>query len=198
MNISFLVIISIVNSLGVIASAGVGVAEKLCGFIMLVPSAYMQSMSAFTAQNIGAAKPKRARKALFYSILSSLCIGVLMAWLSFFHGDWLAGIFTKDPEIILASADYLKAYSIDCILVSFLFCFVGYFNGCGNTTFVMLQGIIGAFGVRIPVSYCMSRISGVSLFRIGLATPCSTVVQILLCLGFYGYCRKSAAARQIS
>lgn len=53
MNITFLVIIAIANSMGTIPSAGVGVAEKLCAFVMLVPSAYMQSMSAFVAQNIG-------------------------------------------------------------------------------------------------------------------------------------------------
>ena len=39
-SISFLVIQAIVNSLGVVASAGVGVAEKVCAFIMLVPSAW--------------------------------------------------------------------------------------------------------------------------------------------------------------
>ena len=43
---SFLVIQTIVNAFGVVPSAGVGVAEKVCSFIMLVPSAYMQSMSA--------------------------------------------------------------------------------------------------------------------------------------------------------
>ena len=52
--ISFLAITAIVNSLGVIPSAGVGVAEKLCGFIMLVPSAFNQSMAAFVSQNMGA------------------------------------------------------------------------------------------------------------------------------------------------
>jgi hypothetical protein len=31
--------------------------------------------------------------------------------------------------------------------------FIGYFNGCGRTRVMMLQGMIGAFGVRIPVSY---------------------------------------------
>lgn len=50
--------------LGVIASAGVGVAEKLCGFIMLVPSAFGQSLSAFVAQNIGAGRRDRAKKAM--------------------------------------------------------------------------------------------------------------------------------------
>ena len=45
----FLAIIAIANAMGT-----VGVAEKLCAFVMLVPSAYMQSMSAFVVQNIGA------------------------------------------------------------------------------------------------------------------------------------------------
>lgn len=183
-SISFLVILAIVNSLGLIASAGVGVAEKLCAFIMLVPSAYMQSMSAFVAQNIGAGQPKRAKTALFYGILSSLAAGVVMAYVSFFHGDLLAGLFARETDVIFAASDYLKAYSIDCLLTSFLFCFMGYFNGCGKTFFVMLQGIVGAFCVRIPVSYLISRVTGVSLFCIGLATPASTVVQILLCLGY--------------
>ncbi len=185
-SISFLVILAIVNSLGLVKSAGVGVAEKLCAFIMLVPSAYMQAMSAFVAQNIGAGKTERANKALLYGILTSLIAGVIMGYASFFHGDILSGIFAKDKEVISASADYLKAYAIDCIFTSFLFCMSGYFSGAGKTVFVMMQGIIGAFAVRIPVSYFVSRITGISLFYIGLATPASTVVQIVMC-GVYFY-----------
>ena len=183
-SISFLVISAIVNTLGVIPSAGVGVAEKLAGFVLLVPSAYSQAMSAFVAQNIGAKRPDRARKALAYGILTSLGAGVFLAWFTFFHGDILSGIFSRDREVVLASADYLRAYAIDCLLVSFMFCMTGFFNGCGKTAFVMLQGIAGAFGVRIPVSYLMSRLAPVSLFRIGLATPASTLLQIALC-GIY-------------
>ncbi len=184
-SISFLVILAIVNSLGLIASAGVGVAEKLCAFIMLVPSAYMQSMSAFVAQNIGAGKYKRAKTALFYGILSSLAVGVVMAYVSFFHGDTMSTLFSKDGQVIDAAASYLKAYSFDCILTSFLFCFSGYYNGCGRTMFNMAQGVFGAFCVRIPVSYFVSRIPGVPLFYIGLATPASTVVQIMICAVYF-------------
>ena len=184
-SISFLAITAIVNSLGVIPSAGVGVAEKLCGFIMLVPSAFNQSMSAFVAQNMGAGRMERAKRALLCGIGMSLVVGVFMAWLSFFHGDLLAGLFARDEAVIAAAADYLKAYAIDCLLVSVMFCMIGYFNGCGKTLFVMLQGIAGAFGVRIPVSLIMSRIKPVSLFKVGLATPCSSVVQIILCVGYF-------------
>ena len=184
-SISFLLITVIVNGLGLIASAGVGVAEKLCGFIMLVPSAYMQSMSAFVAQNMGAGRPDRARRALLCGVASSLVAGILMFWLAFFHGDLLAALFAKDATVIAAATEYLKSYAVDCLMTCFLFCFIGYFNGCGNTVFVLCQGILGAFCVRIPISYLMSLQVPVSLFRIGLATPASTLVQILLCGGFF-------------
>ena len=180
-NVSFLVITAIVNSLGLTPSAGVGVAEKLCGFLMLVPSAFLQSMSAFAAQNLGAGKPERARRALLCGILSSLAVSVVTFFFTFFHGDLLSGIFAKDAPVIAASAEYLKAYAVDCLLTAFLFCFIGYFNGLGCTKFVMIQGLVGAFGVRLPVSYLMSLRTPASLFAIGLATPASSAVQILLC-----------------
>lgn len=194
--ISFLVILAIVNALGLTESAGVGVAEKVCAFIMLVPSAFMQAMSAFVAQNRGAGKPERAVKALQYAIGVSLIFAVTMFYLSFYHGDLLARIFARDEEVIAAAADYLRAYAIDCLLTCFLFCFIGFFNGMELTTFVMAQGIIGAFLVRVPISFMMSRIRPVSLFRIGLATPCSTIVQILLCAGCMIYVKRKRLTQQ--
>lgn len=190
-SISFLVIIAIVNDLGLTESAGVGVAEKVCAFIMLIPSAYMQSMSAFVAQNVGALQYGRAKKALWYGVASSLAVGIGIGCFTFFHGDLLAGIFAKDASIIAPAAEYLKAYAIDCVLTAFLFCFIGYFNGCGNTTFVMIQGIVGGICVRLPVSWTMSKILPVSLFRIGLATPISTTVQIILCIGFFAIVQRT-------
>ena len=186
-NISFLIILAIVNSMGVIASAGVGVAEKVCAFIMLISSAFMQSMSAFVAQNYGAGRMDRAKKALYYGAGVSFIIGVGMFFLSYFHGDILAGIFSSAPDVIQAAADYLKAYGIDCMLTAIFFCYIGFYNGIGKTKFVMLQGIIGAFCVRVPVSYFMSRQPNPSLFHIGLATPLSSCLQLLLCVGYMRY-----------
>lgn len=189
-SLSFLIILAIVNSMGVDASAGVGVAEKVCAFIMLISIAFMQSMSAFVAQNYGAGKMDRARKALFGGMVLSGAIGVLMFFVTFFGGSYMAGIFSSDPRVIAAATDYLKAYAIDCMFTAIFFCFTGFYNGIGLTKFVMIQGIIGAFGVRVPVSYFMSRLPETSLFKIGLATPMSSIVQLLLCLSCYLFLRK--------
>ena len=189
-SVSFLIILAIVNAMGVTASAGVGVAEKVCAFIMLISSAFMQSISAFVAQNYGAGRMDRARKALHYGAAVSFVIGVGMFFLAYFHGDLLAGIFSSDAEVIAAAADYLRAYAIDCLFTSIFFCYTGYYNGIGQTQFVMLQGIAGAFGVRVPVSYLISRTANAALFHIGLATPLSSIVQLLLCLGFMVYLKR--------
>lgn len=189
-SVSFLIILAIVNAMGVTPSAGVGVAEKVCAFIMLISSAFMQSISAFVAQNYGAGRMDRARKALHYGAAVSFVIGVGMFFLAYFYGDLLAGIFSSDAEVIAAAADYLRAYAIDCLFTSIFFCYTGYYNGIGQTRFVMLQGIAGAFGVRVPVSYLISRTANATLFHIGLATPLSSIVQLLLCLGFMVYLKR--------
>ena len=185
--ISFLVILAIVNKIGVTASAGVGVANKVCAFIMLVPAAFMQSMAAFVAQNHGAGYTDRAVKALKSGIAVSLAFGVVMFFTAFFHGDLLSGLFSNKPDTVAAAWDYLKAYAIDCMFTCFLFCFIGFYNGIEKTKFVMIQGIVGAFLVRIPVAFIMQHFGGGSLFRIGLATPCSTVVQIIMCFVVYAH-----------
>ena len=187
--LSFLVILAIVNRLGLIASAGVGVAEKVCAFIMLVPAAFMQAMSAYVAQNHGAGRHDRAMLGLKIAIGLSTAFGVVMFYVAYFHGDLLCGLFSNDREVVLAGWDYLRAYGIDCLLTCFLFCFIGFYNGLGHTGFVMVQGIAAAFLIRIPVAQYMSVATG-RLFYIGLAVPCSTVVQITVCFAFYAYLKK--------
>ena len=199
---SFLFIQVVVNGMGVTQSAAVGVAEKAVGFLMLVGSAYMQSISAFVAQNNGAGQYNRSKKALFYGIETAFAAGVVMAALAFFGGGALASLFSREAAVIAGAHEYLKAYAFDCLLTAIFFCYVGYFNGCGKTIFVMAQGVVGAFCIRVPAVFLLSRAADASLFRIGLATPLSSLVQIFLCLGAYRYYQKKGLglpteARQI-
>lgn len=187
-SLSFVLVNSMVNSLGLLSSAGYGIASKVINFIMLIPSAFMQAMSAFVAQNIGAAKPERAKKALFLGMGTALCVGTVMFLIGCFGGSLLSAIFSTDPQVIAASASYLRSFSLDCIITCVLFCFMGYFNGCGRTKFVMIQGLIGAFGVRIPLSYLICRTVG-SLFLMGFATPAASLVSGIICIFYYRYLR---------
>lgn len=143
--VSFMVILAILNGFGLIASAGVGVAEKICGIIFIVPGAMMAAVSAFSAQNVGAGRKDRAKKGMYYGMGVTFLIGLCMFAITFTNGAWLAHFFAKDLDVCLAAADYLKSYSVDCVIVGFNFCMMGYLNGNGQTGFVALQGILSTF-----------------------------------------------------
>ena len=189
-NLSFLIITSIVNTLGLVASAGVGISEKLFVFLSIVPMAFMSALSTFVAQNMGAGNYKRARQVLFSAQGISICFGVAMFLATFFAGGALASVFDNDPAVVEAARLYLRGSSVEYLLISFTFCFLGYFNGREYTTFVMAQGLFSAFAVRVPLSYFLSRLPDASVFLISLAVPVSAVMNLTLCLLCFFWLRR--------
>ena len=189
--VSFLALCAFVNRLGLEASSGYGVACKIVNFAMLVPSALMQSMASFVSQNIGAGKKKRAKKSMFTGIGVGLVVGCLVFALVIFKGDMLAGFFSTDAAVIENGYAYLKGFALETIVTAILFSMVGYFNGNNKTIWVMTQGLIQTLLVRLPLAYFMSIQPNASLTKIGLAAPISTMVGVVLNIGFYVYLNRA-------
>lgn len=179
-NLSFLALCAFINRLGLEASSGYGVANKITSFVLLVPSSLMQSMSSFVAQNVGAGKEKRAQKVMFIGMGIGCSVGIVIAIVAFMRGDLLAQIFSDDAAVVMRAAEYLKGFALEAIVTSILFSFIGYYNGHGQTLFVMIQGIAQTFIVRLPVSYIMSIKENASLMEIGFAAPAATIFGILI------------------
>ena len=185
--LSFLALCAFVNRLGLTASSGYGVASKIVNFAMLIPSALMQSMASFVAQNVGAGNQKRARQSMLTGIGVGLVFGCAVFALVMLKGDVLAGIFSPDAEVVQKGFEYLKGFAPETILTAILFSMLGYFNGNDKTLWVMAQGLIQTLLVRLPFAYVMSIQPNASLTKIGLAAPVSTLVGVLLNVGFYLY-----------
>ena len=185
--LSFLALCAFVNRLGLKASSGYGVASKIVNFAMLIPSALMQSMASFVSQNVGAGDPKRAKQSMFTGIGVGLGFDCVVFALVMLKGDVLAGFFSTDAAVIQKAFEYLKGFAPETIATAVLFSMVGYFNGNQQTLWVMVQGLVQTLLVRLPMAYLMSIQPNASLTRIGLAAPASTVVGIVLNVGFYIY-----------
>ncbi|MBO5303999.1 MAG: MATE family efflux transporter [Lachnospiraceae bacterium] len=188
--ISFLALCAFINRLGLEASSGYGVANKIVSFVMLVPGALMQSMSSFVAQNVGAGNEKRARRSMFTGMGIGSTIGIIIMFVAYFKGDVLAAVFATDPAVIGRAAEYLRGFAPEAVITCILFSFIGYYNGHSQTLFVMLQGIAQTFLVRMPMSYVMSIKENASLAEIGLAAPAATLFGIVINVVFYLYYTK--------
>lgn len=192
-NVSFLILCAIVNQMGLEASSGYGIAQKIVSFMMLIPSSLMQSISAVVAQNVGAGKEARTRKAMYSGMAIGSVIGVFVFLLVFFRGDIPSAMFTSNAAYIQRSAEYLKGLSLEAVLTCLVFSYIGYFNGHGQPLPVMIQGITASFLVRVPLSYYFSIQEGANLFQIGLAVPIASVYGIV----FFTICYMRSRKQQM-
>ena len=186
-NISFMIITIIANTRGLVASSAVGVVEKIIGFMFLVPSSMLSSISAITAQNMGAGKIGRIKQTLKLGIIITCGFGMCMCLLSWICPKTLISIFSNDFDVIEAGSEYLKTYSIDCILVGFTFCLNGYLSGMSKSMIVFIHNTISIFLVRVPLAYIFSLLFPTTLFYMGLASPCGSLFSILILSIYFKY-----------
>ncbi|MCI8838687.1 MAG: MATE family efflux transporter [Hungatella sp.] len=187
--VAFVVITIIANSRGLIAAASVGIVEKLIGFMFLVPSSFLSAISAVTAQNMGAGKPQRARKSLYYGLMITVGWGILCCLYNQFLPQTLIGLFTKEEAVLAAGCAYMRSYSFDCMFAAVHFCFSGYFCGDQKSLISFIHNIISILLVRIPGSYMASRMFPETLYPMGWAAPLGSLLSAIICAGFYVYFR---------
>ena len=188
--IAFIVITVIANSRGLIASAAVGIVEKLIGFMFLVPSAFLSAISTITAQNMGASQAERARRSLYYGLAITVGWGCLCALYNQFLPHTLVGLFIRDEAVLAAGCEYLRSYSFDCIFAAIHFCFSGYFCGDQKSMISFIHNITAILLVRIPGAWLASRFYPDTLYPMGWAAPLGSLLSALICIAFFLYYRR--------
>lgn len=111
-SLSFLVINAIVNSLGVVASAAVGICAKFENFALMLPAgAFSSAIASMSAQNMGAQKPQRAKKCMWTGIaFAFLCSLFFFFWVQILPQSALA-LFKADEQVTAAGIEYLRTFA---------------------------------------------------------------------------------------
>jgi len=182
---SFLFLTALVNTLGVTASAAVGAVAKLNGFAILPAIAMSSSISAMSAQNIGAGEIGRAKKTMSIGMLISMSISVVIFALVQLFPEFCLMLFDDDPAMISSGVQYLRSFSLDYLLVPFQFSFMGLFIGSGHTTFSLISGAVTSLFARIPASYIFGITLGYGLFGMGLGAPVASALGVTMSLIFF-------------
>lgn len=184
--ISFLVITAIANDRGVVASASVGIVEKIISFLFLFQSAMLSAVSTLTAQNIGANKHEQGEKALKYGVFLGMGYACCVILICEIFAEGLIGLFTTgEPEVVLMGSQYLRSYVIDALFVSIHFCFSGYFTAYGKSLLSFMQNLAAIILLRIPGAYLASMLFPQTLFPMGLAAPAGSLLSAVICLIAY-------------
>ncbi|MDR2101650.1 MAG: MATE family efflux transporter [Treponema sp.] len=184
-SISFLFITAIVNIVGgVSASAAVGAVGKFNSFAFMPTLAMSASISAMTAQNLGAGRMERAvQTCRIGTIFSVIITWIFFVFVQIFPAQILA-LFGNDPEMIRNGVTYLRSFSIDFLLIPFIFCINGFLMGGGHTLFTLINSIFSSVLLRVPVCYIFAVSTGWGLFGVGMGAPVASLGVLLVIIGY--------------
>lgn len=181
--VAFIIITVIANNRGLDDSAAVGIVEKIISIIFLVPSSMLSTVSALSAQNLGANEERRAKLTLWYSTIISVCYGIVIAVIVFIVAKPFVSIFNdKSENVAISGSQYLRGYIWDTVFAGVHFCFSGYFCAVGKSFISFLHNIIAIALMRIPGVYITSRAFPNTLFPMGLATASGSVISVIICI----------------
>ena len=180
--ISFLAITVIANGRGLVDAAAVGIVEKFIGLVFIVPSAMLSTVSAISAQNIGAGKMPRAVSTMRCAMLITTVYGTVCAIVLQFVPELAVGIFTDNAQVLVQGSDYLRGYVWDCIFASIHFCFSGFFTACGYSIISFVHNSISIVTARIPLAWLSSHLYPDTLYPMGLSTCTGSIVSCIICV----------------
>lgn len=195
--IAFIIITMIANHRGLDTSAAVGIVEKMISAIFIIPSSMLATVSALSAQNIGAGKHERAAQTLRYATIITCTYGLIMAVVMQFIAGGVIGLFTSDLNVVLLGTQYMRSYIIDTIFAGIHFCFSGYFAAYGKSYIGFIHNIISITLVRVPGSYIASKMFADTLFPMGLAAPAGSVLSVIICVGAYVWLSRKGKLSEI-
>jgi putative MATE family efflux protein len=183
--ISFMVLTSIVNTLGVTASAAVGAVGKVSNFALMPTLAMQASIIAMSAQNIGAKEYGRAKSTMKVGMTIVCTISFIIVLIVQIIPSQILRLFCNDQDVIANGVIYIKHLSFDYLPATFLLCFIGLFIGAGYSKFSLISSMLSAVFLRVPVAYILGIKYGQGLSGIGLAAPIATTGAFLLAILFY-------------
>lgn len=199
--IAFVTITIIANRRGLNDAAAVGIVEKIIGFLFLVPSSMLSTVSALGAQNIGAGRPDRARATLRYAVIIAVSFGFVIAVVMQFMADPVVALFTDTSnasgvEVVRLGGQYMRGYVWDCVFVGVHFSFSGYFCACGKSILSFLHNILAITLVRIPGAYLTSMYFPDTLYPMGLSSAAGSLLSAIICVIAYTIITKKEIKNQ--
>lgn len=194
--ISFLYLMAVMNRCGVYAASVAGIGSKYDVFAMLSATSMASALSALTAQNIGAKKPDRARKSLWYGMSFALGISILFWLWAQLNPQSMLQVFTHDEHVIAAGVLFFRSCSYDYIMVTIVFCLNGYLNGMQKTVWTMVSCSAGALLLRIPLVRFFGTCYAGDLGMLGRIAPIVSGIMASYTLIYVIYGERRRKVRQ--
>lgn len=164
---SFAVVSGISNGYGLAASSAAGVVSKINNFATMPFTSLQIAVATMAGQNMGAGRLKRAQKTMFTGLAICYVVGGSVFVLAQLFPRQLLMIFSPNEEMLSVGENFLRFFSIEYLLMPFVYSIHGLMIASGHTWIPVLDGLLASVIFRVPVVMICSKFFGFPGVAIG-------------------------------
>lgn len=177
-------LIKIVHQFGEVAAAAMGIGNRMESFSYLTCFGFSVAASTMVGQNLGAKQPERAARCAWGATGTAIGITFIIGALFIIIPDWIASIFTANPDVKEIAVDYLIILGLSQAAMATEIVLEGAFGGAGDTVPPMAVSIPGA-AIRIPMAYYLCFTLDWGINGVWWTLTITSIIKALIMAGWF-------------
>ncbi len=178
------VLTSIVAMAGPTAVGAFGIGNRLNSLVFLPSIGLALGTSTVVGQNLGAGKPERSEKAVYYSTATIVVVLAVVSVIAWVFAEPIVGIFVgageNRAEVLRIGANYLRIIGPSFLFLGAFRIVASAFRGSGNTTTSMIFTFISLWILRLPPAYILLKTYGMGATGVWYAIAFSNIATAVL------------------
>ncbi|WP_423744279.1 MATE family efflux transporter (plasmid) [Haladaptatus sp. SPP-AMP-3] len=177
---------AIVSMAGDPAVAAFGIGNRLNSLVFLPSIGLAQGTTTVVGQNLGANKPDRSERAVYYASATLAVVLAVVSILAWHFAEPVVGIFVGSSDeysrakVIHIGAQYLRTIGPTFLFLGIFRVVTSAFRGAGDTTTAMAFTILSLWVFRIPVAYGLLTYTAMGATGVWYAIAFSNTVTAIL------------------
>ena len=193
-SLGYVVFASMINSLGQMSTAAHTIANTVESAFYIPGYGMMSAAATLTGNAVGAKDTRRMNEMAVVIIILEVSMMIVSGTLLFIFAPTMAGLFSKDPEVIRLAGTVLRMVALSEPFYGISIVTEGMLQGAGQTKIPFVFNVFCMWGVRIAGTYLCIR-----LFELGLVSAwgCMIANNMLLLICFRLYFRYGSWRKEL-
>lgn len=182
---SWLGLVRILSTFGSVALAGYTIAMRVAVFALLPSWGLANAAATLVGQNLGAAKPERAERAVWVVGAYNFAFLGIVGLIFTLAPQPILRVFTEEPAELALAASCLRIVALGFLFYAYGMVLVQAFNGAGDTRTPTLLNLCCFWFFKIPVAYLLAMSLGLGPNGVFIAITCAYSSLALLALWLF-------------